>query len=229
MTTASTPRRVPFKENTILKVLLSWYLAFWAAMGLMPMDRPTWMLLNLLPVLFVTGLVLTHRSFPLSDTSYLLITIFLTLHAIGSHYTYAKVPVGFWLSQVLDLQRNHFDRIVHFGFGFLFVYPLREVLIRAARVEGFWAHCLAVNVVMAFAGMWEVIESWTARIVRPEIGTAFLGSQGDVWDAQKDIAAALYGSLLCIGLVLVAQSVLREDEEEGDTSNKSGLEAALGD
>lgn len=230
MTTASSPHRAPFKENLLLKVLLGWYILFWVMMGLMPMDRPTWLLLNLLPVLFVTVLVVTHRHFPLSDMSYIFITIFMTLHAIGSHYTYAKVPAGFWLSQVLDLPRNNFDRIVHFGFGFLFVYPLREMLIRAVQVQGFWAYCLAVNVVMACAGLWEVIESWTARIVRPEIGTAFLGSQGDIWDAQKDIAAALYGSVLCVTLVAVARSVLREEEgEPSDTSNESGLEAALGD
>lgn len=227
MTTSSAPNRVPFRENFLLQALLGWYLLFWTAMAISPMDRPTWMLLNLLPVLFVGGLVLTYRRFPLSDMSYLVITVFLTLHAIGSHYTYAKVPFGFWLQQILDLQRNDFDRIVHFGFGFLIVYPLREVLMRAARVQGFWAYCLALNVVLAAAGLWEVIESWTARLVRPELGASFLGSQGDIWDAQKDIAAAFYGALLCIALVVIARQVLRDDPE--DATEESELEAALGD
>jgi putative membrane protein len=227
VTTSSSSIRVEFHRNRLLQALFGWYVLFWTAMAIRPFDRPTWLLLNLLPVLFVAGLVLTHRYFPLSDMSYVFITVFLTLHAIGSHYTYAKVPFGFWLQQVLDLQRNDFDRIVHFGFGFLMVYPLREVLMRAARVQGVWAYCLALSVVLAAAGLWEVIESWTARLVRPELGASFLGSQGDIWDAQKDIAAALYGALLCVAMVVIARHVL-EDEPE-NTADESELEAALGD
>jgi putative membrane protein len=226
-TTASTPTRFLFKDNKVLQILLGGYILFWAAMGLMPTNPSAWLLLNLLPVLFVAGLAFSHHRFPLSDMSYVCIAVFLTLHAVGSHYTYARVPAGFWLQQLLDVQRNHFDRLVHFGFGFLMVYPLREVLMRSAKLEGFWAYCLAVNVVMAGAGLWEVIESWVARTVRPELGTAFLGSQGDVWDAQKDIAAAFYGSLICIVLIMLARHMLSEETEESiETTDEPELETA---
>ena len=230
MTTSSAPTRVPFKDNIILQCLLGGYLLFWVAMGLTPTNPPTWLLLNLLPMAFVMLLVFTHRHFAFSDAAYVCIAVFLTLHAIGSHYTYAKVPFGFWLQQILDVQRNHFDRIVHFGFGFLFVYPLREILMRIVKVEGFWAYCLAVNVVMAGAGLWEVIESWVARTVRPDLGNAFLGSQGDVWDAQEDIAVAFYGSLLCMAMVVLARYLMSEEtEESADASEEQEFEPVLGE
>lgn len=124
MTTASAPDRIHFANNILLKVLLGWYILLWAAMAVSPMDRPFWMLASVLPVILIGGLIATHRSFPLSDVSYLVITVFLSLHAIGAHYTYANVPFGLWLEDVLGFHRNHFDRIVHFLFGFLFVYPL---------------------------------------------------------------------------------------------------------
>jgi putative membrane protein len=229
-TTASTPTRHLFRDNVVLQGLLGGYVVFWAAMGLMPTNPSAWLLLNLLPVLFVAALALTHRRYPLSDMAYLCIAVFLTLHAIGSHYAYAKVPAGFWLQQLLNVERNHFDRLVHFGFGFLMVYPLREVLIRSAKLGGFWAYSLAVSVVMAGAGLWEVAESWVAQTVRPELGAAFLGSQGDIWDAQKDIVAAFYGSLLCTSLVVLARHLLSEEtEDETEESEEPELEAALGE
>lgn len=226
MTTSSAPNRVPFRDNLLLPALLGWYILFWTAMAISPMDRPAWMLTNVLPVLFVGVLITTHRSFPLSDVSYLVITFFLTLHAIGSHYTYAKVPFGFWLQEALGFQRNNFDRIVHFSFGFLMIYPLRELLLRAAQITGFWAYSLSLSGVLACAGMWEVLESWVARTVSPELGQTSLGAQGDIWDAQKDIAAAFYGAILCTALIVMVRHVPGDDE---DTAKEPELEAALGD
>jgi putative membrane protein len=227
MTTSSATERVLFAENVLLKVLLGWYVLFWVAMAIAPFDRQFWMLTNVLPIVLVSTLIATHRSFPLSDASYLVITFFLSLHAIGSHYTYTNVPFGFWLEDVLGFHRNHFDRIVHFLFGFLIIYPFRELLIRSARITGFWAYVLPLSVVMALAGMWEVLESWIARTFRPELGLNALGAQGDIWDPQKDIAAALYGAVLCTLLVVAARYFLAEDEETEETQEEPELEAAL--
>src|SRR5437899_1814849 len=114
MTTATTSDRIPFENNLFLKILLGWYFLFWTAMAIMPLDRPFWILTNVLPIALIGVLIATHRRFPLSDVSYLVITFFLSLHAIGSHYTYTNVPFGFWLEDILGAHRNHFDRIVHF-------------------------------------------------------------------------------------------------------------------
>jgi putative membrane protein len=226
MTTSSATERVLFAENVLLKALLSWYVLFWAAMAIAPLDRPFWILTNILPIALIGVLVRTHRTYPLSDASYLVITVYLTLHAIGSHYTYTNVPFGFWLEDLLNFQRNHFDRIVHFSFGFLIVYPLRELLLRSTRITGFWAYVLPISAVMAFATAWEILESWVARIATPELGRNSLGAQGDIWDAQRDMAAALYGAFLCTLLIIAARQLLIDDDDD-DTEEEPELEAAM--
>ncbi len=182
--------------------LLGWYVLFAFWMGRSPVDSQFWTLASVPAGLFVTALVMTHRILPLSLASYALITAYLTLHTVGAHYTYAQTPVGFWLDQAMDLQRNHFDRIVHFSFGFLLTYPMEELFRLVGQVRGWLGYYLPVMTVLGLSGLWEIIESWVARAVHPDLGIAYLGSQGDVWDAQKDMAAALYGSLLCVAVIL---------------------------
>lgn len=196
-------RRHPLRAG-----LLGWYIIFWVVMAVSPVDRGDWLLENLLALIFITLLVVTYRAFPLSDISYLLITLFMTLHAVGAHYTYAQVPLGYWLETAFNLTRNHFDRIVHFAFGLLMTYPFREVLLRIARIGGGWTYVIPVNIALAFSGMFEIIESWVARIVSPELGDAYLGTQGDIWDAQKDMTAAVAGAVLCMVLVAAFQKAL---------------------
>jgi len=194
--------RISFRTNRLHQALLSWYVLLWIVLAIAPVDRKDWLLENLLAFAFVGVLAATYRMFPLSDASYVLITVFMSLHAIGAHYTYAQVPLGFWLKALLDLSRNHFDRIVHFAFGLLLAYPIREVLLRRAGVRGAWSYVLAVLAVMACSDFFEILESWVAQIVSPELGAAYLGTQGDVWDAQKDSTAASAGGVL--GMLLTA-------------------------
>lgn len=182
-------------------VLLGLYVVFGGAMAISPLDRSDWLLENLL-VFFAVGLLAaTYRSFPLSNLSYLLITIFMTLHAIGAHYTYEHVPLGYWIKDIFELQRNHFDRIVHFAFGVLLVYPVREVLLGLMKAPSFWTYFLPFTIVLAASGFYEVLESWVAQIVSSELGAAYLGTQGDVWDAQKDMTAAMIGALLSMAFI----------------------------
>jgi putative membrane protein len=150
----------------------------------------------------VTTLLLTFRRFQFSTFSYVLITAFLTLHAIGAHYTYAEVPFGFWLQRTFELARNPFDRLVHFSYGLLLVYPLRELLVRLAGISGFWSYYLPVSGMVAQSGFFEMIEALVATVVNPELGTAYLGTQGDEWDAQKDMVAASGGSVITILVIL---------------------------
>lgn len=181
--------------------LALWYAAVWVWGAIDPNDRQDWLLENLLAIAAVAGLWLTRRRFAFSSASYVLITAFLTLHAIGAHYTYAEVPFGFWLKDWLGLSRNPFDRLVHFGFGALLVYPLREIHVRLAGVQGFWSYYFPASSILALSGLFEIIEAIVAILVSPELGTLYLGTQGDEWDAQKDMAAAFTGAVLTMAWV----------------------------
>jgi putative membrane protein len=160
-------------------------------------------------VLFLPLLVFTYRIFPLSDLSYLLITLFLMLHAVGAHYTYAEVPVGFWLQDAFHLGRNHFDRIVHFSFGLLMAYPIREVFLRVASSRGFWAYYLPLDVTLAFSALYEIIEMIVAKTVSSGAGDAYLGTQGDIWDSQMDMASAAAGALIAMTLTALLRRFFR--------------------
>lgn len=196
-----------YRNKLVSIALLMWYVAVsvWMAQG--PVDPQFWLLASILPAVFVAVLIATYHLLPLSHTSYALITVFLTLHTVGVHYTYSEVPAGVWLQQVLDLNRNHFDRIVHFSFGFLLTYPMEELFRLGGVVRGWLVYYLPVMTVLGLSGLWEIIESWVAVSVHPELGVTYLGSQGDVWDAQKDMAAALYGALLCVTLLVIVRAL----------------------
>jgi putative membrane protein len=198
-----------FIGNRFLQIALACYVLFWIAFAIHPLDRSDWFLENLLVFATASVLIPTYRKFQFSNLSYALILLFLALHAVGAHYTYAKVPVGFWLGDFLHLHRNHFDRVIHFGFGFLLLYPMRELLLRAARARESWATWLAAAALAALSGFFEILEVIIAQIVRPDLGSAYLGTQGDIWDAQKDMIAAFAGAILTALLLLVRQHARR--------------------
>lgn len=189
--------------------LVTWYIGLFAWLAYSPVDRQFWAMASVLPVLFVIGLIASYRYMPLSPLSYLLIMGFLTLHTIGVHYTYAQVPMGAWLNDLLHLGRNHFDRVVHFSFGFLLAYPMEETFRLLGHARGWVLYYLPVITVLGLSALWEILEAWVTQAVHPELGPAYLGAQGDVWDAQKDMAAAMYGSLLCMGILLGLRTLHR--------------------
>ena len=173
------------------------------ALGIAPHDRSDWALENALVVLFVGALAATYRRFPLSRISYTLIFLFLSLHVVGAHYTYSLVPYDTWwarltghsLNALLGWERNNFDRVVHFCYGLLLAYPVREVFLRVASVKGFWGYFLPLDLTMSTSVLYELIEWGSAEVFGGDLGVAFLGTQGDVWDAQKDMALASLGAL----------------------------------
>lgn len=179
------------------------FLATWAWAAYEPKHFDDWLLENILVFIFVPIIYLTGRYFRLSLLSYALITIFMMLHVIGSHYTYAEVPFGYTLGKWLGTDRNMYDRLVHFAFGFLLAYPIREMSVRVAKMRGFWGYFVPFMIISAMGGFYEVIE-WIAAVnVDPVAGSAFLGTQGDEWDAQKDIALAVVGAFLSLLIVMV--------------------------
>lgn len=196
----------PFRRNRLLHAMIAWLSLFWLIMAIDPLYRYDWLLENLLVIVYVALLALTYRVFAFTNLSYGLFTLFITLHLIGAHYTYTETPVGFWLQAWFDLQRNHYDRLVHFCYGLLLAYPFREILLRAARVDKSWSYFLAVNLVLSFSAFYELLEGWVAMIVSPELGVAYLGTQGDVWDAQQDMFLAVLGATCAMSITwLVAR------------------------
>lgn len=149
-----------------------------------------WLLENILVVVLLAFLAGTYRTSPLSNTSYWMIFLFLCIHEWGAHHKYADVPLGEWMKGVLHTNRNHYDRVAHFSFGLFFAYPFYEVLARWAGVVGPWRYYLPVDIALAMGASYEILEAIVASIVSPEAGEAFVGLQGDMWDAQKDIALA---------------------------------------
>jgi putative membrane protein len=188
----------PLGSNPFLKRLVALYAAIWLAAAIAPHDRGDWLLENLVVFAAVAVLSATHRRFAFSNLSYLLVFTFLVLHAVGAHYTYSLAPVGFWVQEAFGLSRNHYDRIVHFAFGLLLTYPAREVTRRALHLHGFGSYAVPALAIVSLSSSYEIVESWAARLVDPELGTAFLGTQGDEWDAQKDMTLAFAGSLACL-------------------------------
>ena len=210
LSTSTSHRESRFRRRRLLQGLALWYGLAWIVLAIRPLDRHDWLLENILVALVVALLVGSYRVFPLSDLSYLLIAVFLTLHAIGAHWTYAQVPFGFWLKQSLGLARNPFDRLVHFCFGLLLAYPIREVFLRVANARGFWAYYLPLDVTLAFSALYEIMEMVVAKVVAPGTGDAWLGTQGDVWDAQMDMATAATGALLCMMLTATVRRLRRK-------------------
>jgi len=184
VTTAPTPPvAAPARKFTRLHLLLlAIFLAAWTWAAIDPVYPDDWWLENVLVFLGVPLIVGLGFYFRLSNLSYTLITVFMVLHVIGSHYTYAEVPFGDTLQRWFDSDRNLYDRLVHFCFGLLLAYPVREVFVRITRARGFWTYYLPVELTLAFSAIYELIEWAAAAGVDPEAGLAFLGAQGDVWD-----------------------------------------------
>ncbi len=190
-----------YQKSLALIFSLAWV---WSALA--PLDRGAWLLENLLLFIFVPVILLVARYFKFSSLSYTLITLFFIMHVIGSHYTYSQVPFGYTLQEWFNQGRNMYDRLVHFSFGFLLAYPIREALIRISKARGFWAYYLPLDLVVAFSAVYEILEWLAARSVAkfdPHAALAFLGQQGDVWDAQKDMFMAGTGALLAMLLIFL--------------------------
>jgi putative membrane protein len=189
------------KQAYLVATLAGLCAIVWIVTAIHPMDRQAWVLENILVVIFVVILALTHRRLELSNVSYLCLALFLLLHMIGAHYTYAKMPLGLWAKQTFGFSRNHFDRVAHFGFGFLLAFPIRELLVRFSGIRRAWSFWIAAGVVLAVSGVFEILEAIVAEIIAPGQGVNWLGGQGDEWDAQNDMLSAMLGSLAIMALV----------------------------
>lgn len=200
-------------------LLLVGFAVLWIALAIRPLHRPEWLLENVIVFVGVPVLILLHKHLPLSKVSASLIFVFLCLHEVGAHYTYAEVPYDRWfesltgkgLNDWFDWERNHFDRVIHFLYGLLITYPVREIVLRMSHAKGFWTYLLPVLVVISTSTIFELLEWLAAVIFGGDLGAAYLGMQGDIWDAQKDMALAAAGSIVATIILAGVNSVLDRD------------------
>jgi putative membrane protein len=169
--------------------------------GIAPYDRVTWAAEVAPAVLAAVLLIATRRRFPLTPLAYRLIFVHALILMLGGHYTYARVPLGFWVQDALGLARNHYDRVGHFTQGFVPVMVAREVLLRASPLRpGRWLAFLSVCIVLAASAFYELVE-WWASLIGGVAAESFLGTQGDVWDTQWDMFLCLLGAALALALL----------------------------
>jgi len=200
-TNAISETKTSFLNNVWMMGFLTIFGVAWASTLIGTPDMTNWMLENSLVFVFLGFLIISYRRYQFSDLSYLLFTIYILLHIYGAMYTYAENPFGYWLQDVFGTSRNHYDRIVHFSFGFLLAYPMRECFLSWLKFPPWVAWVLPLEITLSTSGLYELVEWGVADVVFPEEGAAYLGTQGDIWDAQKDMALATFGAILATSIV----------------------------
>jgi putative membrane protein len=193
-------------SRKILVILLACYVILCGALAISPYDRPTWFAENLTVWIIVGTLtVLYWRGIRFSTTSYLLMSVLIVLHTIGGHYTFERVPFD-WLTDLFGFERNHYDRIAHFTVGF-YAYPVAEWLaVKRLVANKFLLSTYPIFLIATIAMGYELIEWIYAAGASPEAGAAYLGSQGDIWDAQKDMLADTLGAVAAMGMYFTLRS-----------------------
>jgi len=202
--------RTPFSQNRLLQLFLLLFTVIWISTLTGTSDINNWLLENALVFAFLPLLVYTYRRYQFSDLSYLLICVYLCLHVYGSKYTYAENPFGYWLQDITGSSRNHYDRIVHFSFGFLLAYPMRELFLRWFKYPNTVSWVLPIEITLSVSGFYELVEWGVADVFFPAQGAAYLGTQGDMWDAQKDIFLAFSGAIMSTTIVSVLKKALNK-------------------
>jgi putative membrane protein len=190
----------------LVKLLGAMFLLLWVALAIKPLYREDWMVENVLVVLLVPLLIAGYRHHLFSRLSWVMIFAFMCVHEIGAHYTYSKVPYDDWcrsltggtINELFGWERNHFDRFIHLIYGLLLAYPFREIFLRIANARGFWGYFLPLDLTMSTSLLFELIEWLAAEVLGGELGQAYLGTQGDIWDAHKDMALAALGAIIAM-------------------------------
>lgn len=206
----------PFEWAQLLRRLREWpavllllFVLIWLALGYAPKYRDDWALENVLVAAFVPLLVWGYRRVRFSNLAYTGVFLFLVLHVLGSHYTYAEVPydqwsrewLGFSIDAALGFERNHYDRLVHLLFGVLLAPLTLELMNLEINASARWRRAIAVSLLLSCSAIYELIEWAAALVFGGELGMAYLGTQGDEWDSHKDTALALLGALGSTALI----------------------------
>jgi|SRR3989344_2814106 len=191
--------------------LFCFYILIWIILAIKPVNRADWFLENIVVFISVPIIILVHYKLKLSNFSYTMIALFLIVHAVGAHYTYSQTPFfSHWGSHKFN--RDNYDRLAHFSFGFLLYYPVREFMMKFLKSGRLLNYYVPWAVLISFSAKYEVFEWMIALIVSPENAIAFTGTQGDVFDTHKDMALALAGSLITM-ISTVAYNKLKNKDE----------------
>jgi len=207
------------------------FAAWWGYLAIAPLHRKDWLLENILVAFIIAFLLVTSRWMVFSRTSYLLTFVFLCLHTLAAHYTYSEVPYEEWLRSLagwslngmMGWSRNHFDRFAHFLYGLLCTWPYREAFYFVASPRRtYWSYLLTLCFSAATSTLYELLEWLAAVLYGGEAGMAFLGTQGDPWDAHWDMLFAAAGVLLCFVVMLAARWLTGRDfpREWGESQGK---------
>ena len=181
-------------------MLLSIYAVGWMALAIRPHDRWDWALENFFPLAQLAAVVIAYPRYKFTRLSCYLIFFYLFVQTWGGHYTYALAPPFNWVRDEFGLSRNHYDRVAHFMLGFLVTIPAREILLHFVETSRRWMAFIVASIMLAIGAFYEFIEWWMSLIVSPELGDAFLGTQGDIWDSHWDMLLALVGAILALAL-----------------------------
>jgi putative membrane protein len=192
--------------------LLTVFAVIFIALGIAPLYRQDWLLENLVLGVALVLFIATYRRMRFSNLAYTLLFILFVVHEVGAHYTYSLVPYDRWienlggvaLTQALGFGRNHYDRLIHFGYGLLVTLPAIELLRRVAPPSGLWRALLPFLFILSHSAIYELIEWAAATVFGGDLGLAYVGAQGDIWDSQKDMACAAGGTVLA--LLIIAAS-----------------------
>ena len=213
-TIAISKDRVPLKKNFWLLGFMAVFAFVWINSFIGTTDVANWVLENSLTFIFIVFLIITYKKYQFSDLSYLLICVYLCLHVYGSKYTYAENPFGYWLQDVFHTTRNHYDRIVHFSFGFLLSYPTREMFLKWLKYPRWVSWLLPIEITLSISAFYELIEWSVADLFFKAQGDAYLGTQGDPWDAQKDVFLAFCGAIIATTIVSSVKKIFKIREEK---------------
>lgn len=189
------------REPLLPRILLAGYVLLFVALGIAPFSRAVWWAENIPIVAIVVTLVVMYlRGVRSSNLAYVLMSVLLYMHTIGGHYTFERVPFD-WVTRTFGFERNHYDRIAHFSVGF-YAFGIAELLIARRLVARPWiAYGFGVFAIGTVAAVYEIIEWIYAATEGGSAGAAFLGSQGDIWDAQKDMLADISGAVVAVALL----------------------------
>lgn len=192
-------------------LLLAFGVVF-VALGIAPHDRAAWALENVLVIVALAMFVATRHRLRFSNLSYTLLFAFFVVHEVGAHYTYARVPWAQWLAaasggwlQVSADVRNDYDRVIHFAYGLLVLRPAVELLDYAAPPRGVWRWLMPPLFILSHAGIYEQLEWAATAVFSTGLGSTYLGSQGDPWDAEWDVLMAVIGALVALAIMALAE------------------------
>lgn len=193
-----TERTIPTKRELITLLII--YAVGFTVLAIKPYDRWDWVLENFFPLSMLLATIIAYPYYKFTRLSCYLIFFYLFVQSYGGHWTYALAPPFNWLRDEFHLSRNHYDRLAHFMLGFLMAIPIREILLQVVVTSRKWMAFITAAIVLAIGAFYEFIEWWASLLSSPELGNAFLGTQGDIWDSHWDMFLALVGAICALAL-----------------------------